>query len=125
MLNELVAQKLTDIFLVDSGLSSNRRGATWSDCTTPAGLAQYLRDTKVEFNLDAHRNNQEHFFLKVTMVAGMLEPIPAVSRPEAGDILNRWPDDLRVQGDGQPRTLYNSCRRTPDCSFIQESPAPQ
>ncbi|XP_077464782.1 uncharacterized protein LOC144081987 isoform X2 [Stigmatopora argus] len=36
----------------------------------------------------------------------MLEPIPAVSRPEAADILNRWPADLRVQGDGKSGTMY-------------------
>ncbi|XP_077463865.1 putative LOC729966 homolog isoform X2 [Stigmatopora argus] len=53
---------------------------------------------------------------------GVLEPIPAVSRPEAGDTLNWWTTDCRAQ-DGQPFTLIPrgnlECPISVLCMFLE------
>ncbi|XP_077452093.1 fatty acyl-CoA hydrolase precursor, medium chain [Stigmatopora argus] len=46
---------------------------------------------------------------------GVLEPIPADFRPEAGDTLYRWPADRRAKGDRQPFTLTLIPRGNLEC----------
>ncbi|XP_077453777.1 collagen alpha-6(VI) chain isoform X2 [Stigmatopora argus] len=72
MLSSALAQKFSDIFfLVDSGLTQNEfqqarnllvrltNQITIGLSAHRMGLAQYARDTRVEFDLDDHRNGKE------------------------------------------------------------------